>query len=426
MAGASPETVFVGDDFTGASDTLATFSRANRSTRLFLDPPDPATVAAERLDVVGVATELRALGPDAIADQVGRIATALAPLRPRFLHYKVCSTFDSSPAIGSIGAAVQTLEAHLDPALVAIVGGQPSLGRYCLSGHLFAATSDGAVHRIDRHPVMRVHPTTPMEESDLRLHLAAQGLDRIGLVSCLEIAGDAGGLAGRIHERLARGERRILFDATESGHLETIGNALRLQPGDRPIVIVGASSVAESLVEPASQRVLANESRDAGGEGPCLVIAGSRSSVTASQIASSTSYDKFAVAPDDLANPTSAGAVAVTKILHAGRDALVHLAPEQNYGAGGVELARRLATFAATILDQAPVRALGIAGGDTSSVIVRRLGFESLAYHADLEPGVAICTGHSRNPHHHGMHLMLKGGQMGSAGLLDKFALAIR
>jgi uncharacterized protein YgbK (DUF1537 family) len=64
--------------------------------------------------------------------------------------------------------------------LVAIVGGQPNLGRYCVFANLFAAVSSGgSVVRIDRHPTMRAHPVTPMHEADLRVHLAAQGLARV-------------------------------------------------------------------------------------------------------------------------------------------------------------------------------------------------------------------------------------------------------
>jgi hypothetical protein len=38
---------------------------------------------------------------------------------------------------------------------VPIVGGQPSLGRYCVFGHLYApAGQGGEVHCIDRHPTM--------------------------------------------------------------------------------------------------------------------------------------------------------------------------------------------------------------------------------------------------------------------------------
>ncbi|MGQ9366983.1 four-carbon acid sugar kinase family protein [Azospirillum sp. ST 5-10] len=442
-AGRGPEIVFVGDDFTGASDTLATLARAGRRTRLFLDPPDAAALAAEPLDAVGVATELRALDPEAIHRRVDTIAGAIAAVRPRFVHYKVCSTFDSGPQTGNIGAAVRALEARLGPALVAVVGGQPSLRRYCLFGHLFAAAADGTVHRIDRHPIMRTHPTTPMAESDLRLHLEAQGLAGLALVPWTEIGDDAASLAARLSGLLAGsgdgngadnragkgagGGSRLLVDVAETAQLATLGAALRrLETGGRPIVLVGASSVAESLTAGtgAGAGAPAVATAAAPAAGPCLVVAGSRSAVTAAQVAAATRFERVAVTPEAVADGAAAARLvaAVAAALGGGRNVLAHLVPERDYGVNALTLARRLADLAADIVAAAPVGALGVAGGDTSSVVVRRLGFASLAYRGTLDPGVAVCTG--RTPGRGDVWLMLKGGQMGGGDLFDRFAAA--
>ncbi|TIM17069.1 MAG: four-carbon acid sugar kinase family protein, partial [Mesorhizobium sp.] len=53
--------------------------------------------------------------------------------------------------------------------------------RYTAFGHLFAAYRD-KYFRIDRHPVMSRHPTTPMDESDLLIHLSRQTDLTSGLV----------------------------------------------------------------------------------------------------------------------------------------------------------------------------------------------------------------------------------------------------
>jgi 3-oxoisoapionate kinase len=54
-----------------------------------------------------------------------------------------------------------------------LVVGAPQLKRYTAFGHLFAGYQ-GQTYRIDRHPVMSRHPVTPMDEADLRIHLARQ------------------------------------------------------------------------------------------------------------------------------------------------------------------------------------------------------------------------------------------------------------
>src|SRR6185295_9525034 len=100
---------------------------------------------------------------------------ALQNLGAPHVHYKVCSTFDSSPKIGSIGrvidVAVEIFKGPFVPLLVAA----PALGRYCVFGNLFAQLGqEGEAFRLDRHPSMGRHPVTPADESDLRLHLARQ------------------------------------------------------------------------------------------------------------------------------------------------------------------------------------------------------------------------------------------------------------
>ena len=250
--GARLDYLFIGDDFTGASDTLATLARAGRKVRLFLEPPPPDALEREALDAIGIATEWRALGPEAVYAQIAGLAPSIRALNPRFVHYKTCSTWDSSPQTGNIGAAVAALDAIFTPAFIGFVGGQPSLGRYCLFGNLFARGPDGQVHRIDRHPVMHRHPITPMDEADLRLHLARQGLAGMELEHLALLEGDTPALLARMVDRLAAGRRHVLFDVAEDRHLHLIGQLFHAMAAVRPLLGVGASSVAEAIHPPLS------------------------------------------------------------------------------------------------------------------------------------------------------------------------------
>jgi uncharacterized protein YgbK (DUF1537 family) len=138
-----------GDDFTGATDTLACLAEAGLRSMLFPRVPSPAHIAAAGpLDALGIAGATRAMTPDAMAAELAPVARFFAASDVRVLHYKCCSTFDSAPAIGSIGAAMRCLHPYFPNPLLPILGGQPNIGRYCLFSHLFAsAGSGGAVHR---------------------------------------------------------------------------------------------------------------------------------------------------------------------------------------------------------------------------------------------------------------------------------------
>ena len=146
-----------GDDFTGATDTLAVLAQAGLRSMLFMGVPSPeALAAAGPLDAMGIAGAARAMAPDAMRTEMTAVGRFFQQVAPPVLHYKVCSTFDSAPHVGNIACGIQTLHPFVENRWVPIVGGQPSLGRYCAFSNLFAAAgTGGVVHRIDRHPTMR-------------------------------------------------------------------------------------------------------------------------------------------------------------------------------------------------------------------------------------------------------------------------------
>lgn len=421
---ARPLAVFIGDDFTGASDTLASWARSGVRVKLFLEA-DEALRASEGLDVIGIATELRGLSADRIRTRTLEIAGAVRRLKPRFVHYKVCSTFDSGPEIGSIGAAVSALENGLDPGLTLVLGGQPSLARYCVFGNLFARAADGQVYRIDRHPVMRRHPVTPMTEADLAVHLAAQGLEGLQSVAISQLADGPDKLLERLRAGMVDGSPRFLLDAASTADIVAIGEVLGRIADDRPVLLVGASSVAEALVSSRAKSVTplpASSIRQR--ERACLVVAGSRSSVTEMQVTAATCFDKIVLSPETLRDPINfKNAVArVSNGLMEGRNILAHTVPGADYMIDSAALTHYLVELVATVTPHPAIGGIGVAGGDTSSAICQRLGFSSLEFSSDIDPGVSLSIGHHSDPAFDGMRLMLKGGQMGQPDLLDRFA----
>jgi uncharacterized protein YgbK (DUF1537 family) len=410
--------VFIGDDFTGASDTLATIAERGHRARLFLDVPAPGEPACAGLNAIGIATDLRALDADAIAGRIRAMGGQLKKFDAGIVHYKVCSTFDSSPSVGSIGSAVMALEEVLEPALTVIVGGQPSLGRYCHFGNLFARGPDGAVHRIDRHPIMSRHPTTPMDEADLRLHLAAQGLDGIELEPSTAFANGAAALKDRLRQVVAVTKRRVLLDAACQGDLDVIGEALHALAKMDRLLVVGASSVAEAIFAREHGKALSVANSLIG---PVLAVVGSRSSTSAAQVGAAVRYNRLGITPELLSNSSPKLAEEAVRLLRQGQNVLLHLVPEADYGLSHSALSERLALLTEKIANAFPLRALAIAGGDTSSVISRRLGFGSLDFESRLGAGVCVCRTHASNSMRDGVRLLLKGGQVGSPEIFNRF-----
>src|SRR3954451_17031723 len=98
---------FYGDDFTGSTDAMESLALAGVRTVLFTAPPTPAMLSRyPDLEAFGVAGTSRAMTPQQMDRELRPIFEKLRELGAPIVHYKVCSTFDSSPQIGSIGKAI--------------------------------------------------------------------------------------------------------------------------------------------------------------------------------------------------------------------------------------------------------------------------------------------------------------------------------
>ena len=417
---------YYGDDFTGATDTLATAARAGLRSLLFLGlPTDAQLERAGPLDCLGIAGAARAMSPDEMRTELEPVGRLFARLGAPVMHYKTCSTFDSAPEVGSIGAAIRILRPHAGNPFVPIVGGQPNLRRYCVFGNLFAGAG-ASMHRLDRHPTMSRHPITPMHEADLRRHLAAQGLAQVAGMDYPDYAQDAQALDRQLAGLLAHKPDAVLLDVAHEGHLASVGRLIWQQAQQQRLLAAGPSSVVQALA--AHWRQAGTEAaapRIAAATGPVLVLAGSLSPVTARQVQGASSYRQVALDAARLSSDTAYAqqmSGQVTALLAQGRHVLACTSAPGLAPVGAVDgraLAQASGALLARVLQSVPLRRLGIAGGDTSSLAVQALKAWGLSYAAQLAPGVALCRLHSDEAALDGLEIMLKGGQMGGDDLFE-------
>ena len=99
---------FYGDDFTGSADAMEALSLNGVRAALFLAPPSPEELRGRfaELQAVGVAGVGRTMTPAQMKDTLPEIFGKIKELGAPLFHYKVCSTFDSSPEVGNIGRAI--------------------------------------------------------------------------------------------------------------------------------------------------------------------------------------------------------------------------------------------------------------------------------------------------------------------------------
>lgn len=431
-----------GDDFTGATDTLAVLALAGLRSMLFMGvPSNEALAAAGPLDAVGIAGAARAMPPDAMRSEMSAVGRFFQQVAPPVLHYKVCSTFDSAPHVGNIACGIQALHPFVENRWVPIVGGQPSLGRYCAFSNLFAAAgTGGTVHRIDRHPTMRHHPVTPMAEADLRLHLALQGLEGITALHYPQYDTPSDTLDTAVRALLeseldseAPKQAMVptLLDLTAQTQLAILGRLLWQHSQQARLLAVGSSAVAQALVAYWAKPVPTDLSTLAPADGPVFAWAGSLSPLTAAQVQAATDYQRLPVDAQRLANDPAYVQTLQDTIcagLQSGRHVLAYTGPTDDKAAqitSAAKVAQASADLVARVVQaqtdhDTPLRRIGIAGGDTSSHAVQALQLWGLSYQATLCPGVTLSRAHSPNPARHGLELMLKGGQMGGTDLFAR------
>jgi uncharacterized protein YgbK (DUF1537 family) len=409
----APRVCFYGDDFTGSADALINYHRFGLRTALLLSP-GAAPELARSLDVLGVAGVSRSLPVEQMEAEIRPVFEAFRAHRPAVVQYKVCSTFDSSPRIGSIGRACEIATEVFGPRPIPVLPAQPELGRWTAFGNHFARAGDGKVHRLDRHPGLRDHPSTPMREAQLSVHLAAQ--------TSLPVAELHLPALDRYPE-LARAFRGpIVLDCVEQSELMRIGRLVWPPEEDRPLFAVGSGGLSYALGGVLGEHLGTRaelEPVDA-----LLVVSGSCADQTAIQIGEAERRGWLCLNMHE--NGVAAAAAAARDALLGGRGAVVFSAlgrPDRELTARSTGEA--LAEVVAAVVRQTPVRRVIACGGDTSSWLVRSLGVDALLPlgAVDLAPVVRTVAADSVLD---GLEITLKGGQIGGADLFERLRAGAR
>lgn len=434
-----PLVAFYGDDFTGSSAAMEVLAFAGLQTILFLAPPTPERLARfAHHRAIGIAGVARSRAPAWMDEHLPPVFEALAAIGAPVIHYKVCSTFDSAPHIGNIGHAAEIGRRRFG-GWVPLVVSDPGMGRFQAFGNLFAH-AQGVGYRLDRHPTMSVHPTTPMHEADLGRHLAAQTDLRVGLVDFATMK--RGEADAQLVQEIAEGAAIVSLDVLDLETLREAGRLIWAARGASPRFVIGSQGVEQALV--AHWRA-AGLIPDTSAAGACAkvdriaAVSGSVSPITAAQIRHAGAHGFEPIALDArLATHEAQLAAEVQRVtrlareaIAGGRDPLVFtasgpddprvLAFRDAVQASGTPMATvndRLGAALGDILNslvrQCDLRRVVISGGDTSSHAASRLGIDALTAIAPLSPGVPLCRAHSPDRAIDGLEIALKGGQTGA------------
>ncbi len=444
---------YYGDDFTGSTDVMEVMAAAGLSSVLFLNKLQPELLSRfNNLRCIGIAGTSRSRSPAWMDANLPAAFSSLASLQAPILQYKVCSTFDSSPAIGSIGKAIEIGMKVVNsdgascwsPTIVAA----PRLKRYQAFGNLFAAVN-GQGYRLDRHPTMSCHPVTPMHEADLRLHLAEQTERPIALIDFTQLMSKQAVVRLRV---LQTNEAPVvLVDVLDDETLRLAGELVwENLPQARCLFSASSSGLPYALTAYWRAQAWVPATTQLVPAKPVSVIAGvsgSCSPVTARQIAWARAHGfgtfrlqvSALLKADEREIEIQRVLLLAAESLRSNQSVVVFTAEgpddasvrnfENICKTTGIEvfdgtrlIGESLGRVMKLLKSVIPLNRIAIAGGDSSGEVMNALGIDALTVLAQMVPGAPLCRAWSVDSRIDGLELVLKGGQMGEE---DFFGVAL-
>lgn len=434
-----PLVAFYGDDFTGAAATMEALTFGGLPAALFFAPPTPAQLEhLAGIRGIGIAGIARSQSPAWMQTHLPPIYEALRETKAPIVHYKICSTFDSAPHVGSIGSAIDIGQRIFGNGWVPLVTAAPAIHRYQAFGNLFATVA-GRGFRLDRHPTMSRHPVTPMHEADLSLHLAQQTTRPIDVVDF--VAMKTGQADAELAARRAAGAEILSLDIVDQ---DTLAEAGRLVWENRESCqfAVGSQGLEYALIAYFQARGWVPAQVQAPFAAPVrqvVGVSGSCSPVTAEQLTWAEAHGFRTLALDATAavdeqaweSEINQAVERALSVLAEGQSPILYTARGPDDPAVGAlraaveargasmdivndRIGNGLGRILDTTLRSAKLHRGIVAGGDTSSHAVLAMGVYALTALAATVPGAALNKAHSDDAAHHDLELALKGGQMGT------------
>ncbi|MHB8772703.1 MAG: four-carbon acid sugar kinase family protein [Syntrophales bacterium] len=427
----------IADDLTGAGDTAVQFAKQGLRTIVLLGSRLPSGRSEET--VVVMDSRSRSLAPE---EAYGRVAGIAAQLRDSgfgILFKKIDSTLR-----GNIGREIDAVMDACGLELAVVAPAFPNNGRSTVAGYLLLRGAPVEATEIARDPLC------PVTESHIPTLLAGQTVRRVGHVGIKDVAAGAEGIRSALERLVAAGNRVILCDAWQDGHLRLAADAALFL--HRPVLWVGSAGLAEHL--PAALGLAATPpvpppaARLPAAGRPVLVLAGSASDVTRGQVEMLARRPAVAwieadsgelLRPEAAAREIGRCAEAALAAAAAGKDVVI-TAGQSGTGRELVraraltanlsvpEAAERIATglggLCRRIAAGAALGGLVLTGGDTARSCLDFLSAAGFAVVAEVAPGIPL--GRLQGGPCDGLRVVTKAGAFGAADALARAVDCLR
>lgn len=362
----------IADDFTGASDIALMLAEGGMPVEQYVGIPEGDAGA----EAAVISLKCRTIPSAEAVAQTSAACDWLLAQGARQIIYKVCSTFDSTPA-GNIGPVTEALAAKVGASHVLVCPAFPENGRSVYQGHLFVG--DGLLNESG----MQDHPLTPMRDSDLRRVLASQSSGAVHHVAASTVWQGPDAVKAAI---AAMPAGQIIIDAIRDDDLRVIGQSAGA-------LMTGGSGIALGL--PALYGYAPGDIPWTSPGGGGAILSGSCSRATREQVARYTGPKREISAQevlDGLSSHTLADWVLscdAPALVYSSADPEIVAKAQKDFGQARVATAvETLFADTASALRDSGIKRLVVAGGETSGAVVEALNPRGFSIGPRLAAGV--------------------------------------
>ena len=408
----------VADDFTGASDAASFLQKGGMNVLLSNGVPKAGFNLPEEIQAVVIALKSRTQKTEeAVADSMAALRW-LKDAGASHFFLKYCSTFDSTPK-GNIGPIADAAMEFLNVPYTILCPALPVNGRTVYHGDLY-------VNGVPLHESsMKNHPLTPMWDCSIARLMKPQSRYASAEI-WEEMLYDKAGVEKKIAEMETKGAPFYLIpdyrDEKNGEQIVKLFGSLKL--------LTGGSGILEPLAGMLSASCRSGALIDAHAEGPAILLAGSCSKATLSQIAYYQAQGGASYRIDPIA--LSEGRETAEQIwefirAHGGETVLLYSSDTADnvkkvQALGKEKIAALLEETTAQVAERAVahgIRRIIVAGGETSGAVTEQLGFSVYRIGESVAPGVPVMEPVENRD----IRLVLKSGNFGAEDFFEKALL---
>ncbi|WP_127594560.1 four-carbon acid sugar kinase family protein [Paenibacillus lautus] len=400
------ELAIIADDLTGATDSGVQFARRGFNTQVVLHAEEVSAIERNS-EIIVLDTDSRAVAAGEAYERTRLAALQVARMGFKHVYKKLDSTLR-----GNLGAEIDAVADAIPVDCIIVAPAYPKIGRTTRNGIHYVNDV-----RIDRTETAK-DPKSPVAEADLVKLLASQSQRQAGLLPLEALRAGAEAASLRIGKLLRSGIEIIVCDAVSDEDLRRIADVAAAGVGR--MLWAGSAGLAEclpdSLALARGRGAHEHLSRVVPERGkPVLLVAGSISKITRSQVAAFNQCPRTkAVELDAIAAMTSDEGCdrelercssAVRTALAAGFDVSLYAgcSPGQvrsaqvagaARGLQAAEVSNRIASLlglaASECMDTTELQGVILTGGDTAKAVCRHLNASGIRLVREIEPGIPL------------------------------------